>query len=649
MSLRGWMNKFIDNLRGSWGTSSGLEDQPSRAFTSENLKFFRGRVTTRDGFGVTGLTSAGDIRMMYNWVAAGINKLVMQDGPNVYLIDLPGLTSSTLYTTGGTGTFVVAEAGLALYFAVFDSNVLGTSEVEITNTNIAGLPADIAFPFPPVALPVVTRTGAGLCTVGLHHIAYIIQTRTGFVGRPGPANADGSLISFGFAITAANGPSALNVAISNPGGNPNNEWLTAYVIMTRVDNYAAWFFVPGASIAIPLGGAFTVNIPVSITDEDLAAFGTDALPNFNLITRPSSGSFFLKPSFVCAYGARMVYVVNDTLYISDISAYQQLAADLNTIQSPGRKHISTVFPMRGVLYMVGDNWTYSTVDNAGYPRTWAAPQEVSSNVGTPAPYGVGWRSGGDYAWVAHESGLYLFNGMYSKLPVSYRNANIWSRINWAVAYHIQVRDYPLLHQVWVLVALDANTTPSHILMWDYTNGFDPLAGVMDTDKVDFSLYYLTAHGDISSIALVKDPTTNRSTMWLGPTTGGNHLLKQSHGDPGTPGATTDDGARIHSVWESGYCLTNAEKPAKVNRFWSYFFSVRGNGSMTVTIYNKDRTRNIVATAIVLATSPGKEYQRKAEMQSENISIRLETGSSVAGEWFDISDMNIYWKPWITNR
>lgn len=585
---------------------------------------------------------------MHNWVAAGINKLVIQFGVNVGLIDIPTLTvGSFIYTvTGANSILSVAEAGLALYFATFDVNGLGTSLVEIINTNLIGHPADLAFDDPPTFVPTISRyVPPGKCTVGTHKFAYVVQTRTGFVGRPGPVDGSFKLIDVSFPITTANGPSKLKFEITFSTSYPA-DWETIFVIMTRVDNFAQWFFVPGASAPLP-GGGGTLDIDINITDEDLA-LAVDANPNFFFITQ-SLGN--ITPSVVCTYGARMVYVVNDTLYISDISAYQQLTPDLNTIQAPGRRRIWSVFPLRGVLYMVGDNWTYSTVDNTGYPRTWAAPQEVSSNIGSPAPYGVGWRTASDYAWVAHESGLYLFNGMYSKLPISYRNAAIWARINWTVAYRIQVRDYPLLHQVWVLVPLDASTFGSHILVWDYTNGFDPLAGVMDTDKVDFSLYYLAGGTTISSIELVKDSSVNRSSMWAGPTVGGAsvHVLQQSLGNPGTPGHTTDDGAAIHAVWESGFCLTSAEKPSKVIRFWAYFFSVRGNGNLVVTIYNKDRTRSVVTAPIVLATAPGKEPERKGEMQSENISIRLETGSSVAGEWFDVSDMNVYWKPWITNR
>jgi hypothetical protein len=625
MSLATFAHKVIANLRGAWSLVDGRESSPERGFIAENVQFSPNSVKSREPF-VSALAVTSKVTAMYNWIAGGINRLVYQEGSTVKLWDLAS-TFTTLFTLTGR-TFSVAEAGNRLFFCGFDNNGLASQSVKVVSPLTLGSPADDAFAAPWTATLNATDFGAGDTTAGLHKFAYIVETRSGFVGQPSPTPGN---VFTPNSFTVTGGTRTVQLSVTN---NIPVDAAFVQFIMTRSDNPNKWYFIPGATVAVP-GGAvgWTVAVNVSISDSDLAATAQEATDNFLLLARQSGGGGSpISPNFLLPYGRRLVYCSDTKLYISDVNAFQNLAEDRNTVQSPGQRHITTAFTLRGVLYFLGDRWTSSIADNGDFPRTWEPPQEVAA-IGTSAPYGVECRSAGDYAWVASESGLYLFNGQYTSLPISYRNTDIWNRINWAAAPFIQVKDDYVNHKVYVLAPLDSNTEPSHLLVWDYTNG-------LEVDTVDFSLWYIGSR-TLSSIAMVKDFTSGRSTMWVGPSGAGN-IVKY------TAGGHTDDGATaIHSIWETGAVLSTSERPAHMTRFWQYFVKIRGAGTLLLKVYSKDRVRNISLLNVTLATAPGKEIQRKGEMQSENISIRFETNA--VGEYFDLEGLEVFYKPWTTVR
>jgi hypothetical protein len=398
--------------------------------------------------------------------------------------------------------------------------------------------------------------------------------------------------------------------------------------MTRSDNLNRWYFVPGASIAVPPGATnWTTGVNIDISDGDLAALATLADENFNYLSQDWIGNGPFSPSVLIPYARRMVYIVRDKAYVSEIDDFQVLTEDQHVIQVPGQRALVTGFQLRGVLYLLGAGFTYATVDNSDVPVLWGAPNLVSGALGTSAPLGVEWRTAGDYAWVANEAGLWLFNGQYSDKPITYLNYDQWKRINWTVPCTVQVRDDFVNQRVHVIAALDAATEPSHKFIIDYSRGMRP-------DTVDFAVDDF-AFGQFSSIGVVQEPSTGKSSVWVGPVAAGAVLREDLN-------ATDDDGSSITSEYETGAVLTTSDPAKRTNRFGGLDLDVAGTGAMEVTVNGTGRIKSERLRDVSLESDPSMPVQRACNLTSSNASIHVK---SSGGKW-SLERLTVYHKPWV---
>lgn len=626
MSLRGWIEKEVSDPRGSWTRLDGVRARPNRAFISRNVRFEPGRVKSRDGF-VAGVSVTGKVSSIYDWsTALGFGYVLFFEDGTVMAINKATDVIASMYPQAGRG-MVVAEAGDEAYIATYGSDGLGTGQVRISQPSIGIGTTDTAFAAPWVEVPVITDIGPGEVTQGVHKFAYIIQTRTGFTGQPGPKPGDVfSPVSF----TVAAGGRTVNMAITVTV--PANASFL-YPIMTRADNPDRWYFVP--DIAIPLSpGATTITIPISISDERLADSAEEANEHFDAITATVANVGPFYPSSVFNYGKRLAYIVVDKVYFSDPDDFQFITEDRNVIQLPGKKRIVAGGQLRGSAYLLGSQSTYEVADNGDFPSTWAPANEVSSSIGAVNPESIEWRTAGDYWWVVSRSGVYLFDGRYANKPISYFQSTDWARINWAAADRIKIRDHVTRQEVYVAVPLDGATEPTHTMCWSYARG-------MTFDEVDYSLddYNTgTAFGRFGGLGIVKNPTTLLEELWITPVQAAT-IRKQS------AGAIDDAGATIAAEWESGFVLGGAGRK-KISRFGGIDCSVVGGGILTVTVYGPDRVRS-TQFGIALSSSPSEDILTKIDLTEEDISVRF-SAIDIA-EHFDLSSFVAYHKPYSTGR
>jgi hypothetical protein len=218
---------------------------------------------------------------------------------------------------------------------------------------------------------------------------------------------------------------------------------------------------------------------VSISDDDLAG-GVDAVAYQNLLTADVNGLAPFRPASIFPYSSRLAYVTRDgagfpVVYFSDPDNYQQITANQHGVYLPGNLIVNTGRALRGVAYMFGPHWTYSTSDTGGTPTTWAKPQLVDGSIGTLSPNGVADNPAQGFLWVADESGLYLFEGgQYPSRPISYYQQPDWDRINWGGApTAVKVIDNKSKKRVEVQAPIDGSLVPNARLVWDYTEGVDP--------------------------------------------------------------------------------------------------------------------------------------------------------------------------------
>jgi hypothetical protein len=587
-----------------------------------------GRIVSRDGFSA-GVAVAGKTTSLHDWITSGFGIVIFYEGVLVRALNKATSVISTLYTLAGRAA-VVAEAGNNAFISVFGTDGLGAGQARIYQPSVSATTVDKAFSPPLTALPVITDITAGLVSQGEHKFAYIMETRTGFVGKPSPQPSN---IFSPTSFTVSAGGRVLNMAITV---TIPADGAFIHPIMTRVENPDRWYFVPDAQVAVT-PGATTVNALINISDEMLADGAEEVNDQFGdlfeSLSQRVDGTGPFNPSVVFTYGTRMAWIVDNKVYFSDPKDYQYVTEDQHVVQTAGKRRIITGCQLRGSAYLFGTQWTYSVDDNGDLPATWADATEVSGAIGTPAPLGIEWRTAGDYIWVVARSGLYVFNGQYPLRPISYYNAE-WDRINWAAAYAIQIRDRYTAQEVYVAVPLDNATEATHTFCWSYARGLTP-------EDVDFSLDdYNTgsSSGRFGSLGLVQDPTSLENQLWIGPLASGNIRVQDSQ-------ETTDAGATVANVWESGFVLGGAGRK-KLSRFGGIDVSVVGAGLLDVTIYGPDRLRN-TNFPVSMTSAPGEDPEVKFDMTEEDVSARF--AAEDFGESMDVSSFVVYHKPYATNR
>lgn len=590
-----------------------------------NVRFELNRVKPRDGF-TNDFAVSGKVTSFYHWVtndnAVEVNRIVyMEGGSAVKMRNVVDGSTVSLFSQSGRSAFPV-EAGSRLYIPVVQTTGIATSQARVVNALIGGTPADVAFAGPMTVAPVVTEAGAGNCTAGDHLFGYVIETRTGFTGKPGPYS--GSVFTpVTFTVT---GDKTLNMAVT---ATMPADAAYLHPIMTRKDNPDRWYFVPDASVAVPGGALWTANMTINISDETLADSAEECSENFDLLTQDTSGTGPFNPFKIVPVGQRMMYLTPQTAYISDQKDYQYLTQIEHSIQLPGQKLIVTGFPMRGNVYLLGPSWTYGFSMSDERPRFWGDPEVVSGSIGTTGTNCVCWATGGDYAWVANPSGLYRFDGQYDELPISYMNDPEWKRINWGAPYAVQIVDDTVQQRVYVSAPLDGATEPTHILVWDYSRGFS-------WKDVDFSLDSLpVAH---SSIGMVRDRATGKLALWAGPAAAGNMMRQQE-------GLHSDLGGAIRQTYETSFLVPAGAKWKHVKMGYLEAL-VTGAGDLGVTVYGKNRRYSEVLDSIPLEVDPDGDPYVPADFNDENMTVRFEL--NVAGSYFDLSTLTGYFVNWMQN-
>ncbi len=614
-----------------FGGSEDLLDDTTvpmnKALVSQNITYARGLVATRLGF-QQAFNAADPITALFNWISSLGNLLFWYrtSDNSIQFINITSPIQSTAIAgnlLGVGATF--AEAGARLYCSFFTATGLGASGARVITEQSAVIVNDLAFS-PPITYnpgpPIEPTTGT--ITPGVHNLGYQIEFRSGFVGRPSPdigGAGPPSISTFNPVQFTASGGANLAWSLSTtwPVGAVN-----VYMIMTTVSGPAQWFQVPGAVQAVVGGVLSTITFVVDISDELLFADGIDVSNSLLLITQTVGGTPPFFPSRTLAHGNRMVYVLSlpdnngnlaGALLVSNQGAYQEVTADLSLIQLPGQRDIVTAMSLDGTLYIIGPQWVYRTIDNGGDPVNWPSPFLVDGRRGTLSIRGAEVSPSGTYGWIAAQDGLYYFAGRFPALPISYYQQPIWDRINWAAGQVVQIKDDPTIKTVYVMVPLDTDTTPTLILAWDYTLGFDP-------DSANFSVVSLR-NFSMGAMEIVQNTwlgqqvgNAKRKELCIASSNSGLPLLRRNSIVDLYP--YRDNSQPIQSLYESSL-YPHQGTPGEVYQHHGADYRISGRGSITITAWQIDHAQSFVEMPIQLSPIPGQIIHRGFDLISEGVS------------------------------
>jgi hypothetical protein len=645
MSVRDFApGKEVLQPRGMWSAvAQKRKGNPERASFMQNGRINPGVAASRAGTSAV-TAAAGMVTGIFNWITPGsVNLVLFLDAGSLKSLIQGGAVTTLLATPPATRAPSFADLDIWTYIAGYDALGNGTMQVEIYD----GATLDKAFRAP-VTLTAATAVdgGPGQCTAGTHYIGFIYQNRSGFAGKPS-SSIGGAPISV--SITA--GLRKINISVTLPALADGGGNAALFLIMTRTDTPNTWYFMPTdpqtggvGDQPVPLNAAVTLNFVANLSDEDMAQSlaGDTANENFLLLTQDGAGNGPFNPSFVVAYGQRMCYGVGPLLYVSDINNPQHLTADQHVVTPPNKRNLGFAFPLPGStdLYLTGDRWTSRITDNSDVPATWAQPFKVSDSLGAPFPACVCYRTGGNYAWIVTEAGVYYFDGTYGEKPITYLVSDLWKRVNWPLAYAIEIADDVNGLKLYVAVPMDGNSEPNAMFCIDYQNG-------MTFDEVDISLDLFTPTF-FSSIGIVKELATGQSNLWIGPSLAGNiaHLDATTH---------NDQGAAIDSFWESGLVRGKNEWNSRMIRVGNLDIWIRGLGTLLLTLFGPDKVQSVTAqlmgnsgVPMALTPAPGTMGQAKFDLSKvENYTVRVETNA--VDSWWELSGFTGYSKADLFNR
>jgi len=454
------------------------------------------------------------------------------------------------------------------------------------------------------------------------------------------------------------------------------------LIATTTTNPNKWFYVPpatGNSTSI-VNQDVPYNTPTTLTfifdcDDPTLEQGDSAANQFFVFSQAADGTGPFNPNFVVAYGQRMCYGVGTVMYASDINQPQQIAPDRNAVTMPNQRYIGAAWtlPNGTDMFLSGATWTGRVTDNSDIPATWSEPVSVSNSLGAAFMNCVCPKTRGGWVWIATESGIYLFNGLYAEKPITWLINDVWvgnqppratdpPKVNWAAANIISMADNIKEMRLYVAVALGSATEATHTIVIDYQNCAD--APVFDQVEITIDKFNRASFG---GVGLVVEEPTKLTNCWIGPPTGGGAIVKYFDGYVND----ADNLVPIDWFWETGLIRTAGELKTAMMRVGAVDLWLHGNsdnaggydangnwvdGDLAVTVYSPDRQQSISpALCIVkntparLTQDPGVTYQTADFSMSniENCTIRI--GSNKLNCWAEISALMPYYKHDLSNR
>lgn len=433
----------------------------------------------------------------------------------------------------------------------------------------------------------------GVVETGTHLFAVAFETESGHITAPGPPI---------FAAVAADGAHKIDLSGIPTGGSTV---VKRYLLATKAietynydqDGYEL-FFIPNGEIGNNVDTTKTVDF------FDAALVDSANYLKENLSTIPAGVG-------IGAFRSRMIIWGENTyesyIRISNAGEPESFSGTegfiaVDVTEAGG---IKTCYEFRDCLYICKSLRTYQTQDNNENPATWQVTT-IDKGVGTEI-YGAAMildakGSNTDAALIAARSGLFLFTGIYEKPELSWKIEALWKRINQNEFHQVQVCLDPIGKNIFVLVPLDAATTPSHIFYANYSLGLTP-------DKIRWAIWTLAPTP--KSIILSVNYTTSVVNLNYATTTGIYEMKS---------GLTNDASTAIDCLVR--HAFLDYSGIGAVNHYHAIRLHIVGTGNLVPTLYSQDYAQSQTLNSVALSTTPGKEYTIRCDLTSERMSLKL---------------------------
>src|SRR3990167_1115122 len=507
------------------------------------------------------------------------------------LTEAAGVITSVAITTRGNGYQVKAANAVTG----------GTGAGATFTTTILAAARPAAGVKPTSGVTAATSGTAGNVEAGLHLIRVVYETDSGFITQ---GNAT---------PTQYTAPGAFKIDLTNiplgPAGTAKRHILATKIITNysgRPDDYE-FFFVPSGEIA----DNTTTTLTINFFDNDLVASGDYLLDQAETIAAMV---------YVNSYQGSMIGGGEDNLEsvvrVSKPGEPESFSSiDGFLLANPGDagEGVKNGIEYRDLYFIHKGQRTYITKNNGAEPATWDV-NLVDNAIGTEC-YGASIVVDSlgntlDRFIIADRAGLALYDGSFKDKQLSWKIEDTWNRINKQYFNQIKVCIDPVRKLIHVNVPLDSATEPSHVLTFDYKNGLDP-ANI----RCGIDLYQKKP----TSIFITNNRAANDLTPQLefGSSEHNVYIQKDSN--------ASDDGSAINSYGETAKLYLSDD--GVVNHYGKVQLRVKGSGNLSLTLNGLDDVITSSLGNIALAVSPGKEYFKLANLQSEKCSVKFQQNTT----------------------
>jgi len=288
--------------------------------------------------------------------------------------------------------------------------------------------------------------------------------------------------------------------------------------------------------------------------------------------------------------------------------------------------VKNCFGFDPLLIIQKSNRTYWTQDNSDVASTWPV-KGLDDAIGTE-PHGVAQIL--DYGHklegiviTAHQTGLRVFNGNFSSVPLTYNIDDLWARITKLAINTIEVVIDADNYELFAAIPLDGATTPSHILYGNFNEG-------LSSETVKWDLW--TFPRAPQTILIDIDNTSKKTILKFGSLAGNIYKLDESQ--------LSDFGTAIDSWIETA--LLPGDNDDSVLHFTGVRVRANGSGILGVTVRGLDNALSATGESITLASASGKGLFSGFNFTSERASVKLRVFNS--GDFYKLTKASIYVAP-----
>lgn len=608
----------IENVKGLFGRGAYNDTVPfDHLINGLNTITIGREIKTRDGF-IKGVIIP-NARRSWEYKRTG-------EASRMLVLD----SSGRLYdTTLSLVTPILTIGAMTDFSAISQYN-----RAYITPHNgVSGLPGDVVYVYngstcraacgvaPSSGFTVAISATPGNVESGIHILAVCFETDSGFITAPGQfrnITVDGTTkIDITAIPLGPTGTSARRIVATRA--------IQANVYTGDLQGYEL-FFVPNGRIADNTSTSLTVNF----YDADLqtsADYTFDQLSSIPAVVN------------ICNYGTKLVYISTDTdkslAYVSKNGEPESVNANAGfLLADPSETEgLKSGVEYRDSLYLTKGSQLYSTRDNNYDPSTWTVAtvdKGIGASVFSLSSIQDKKGANQDFFVLGDESGLYLFNGTIVRPELSYKILNWWQRINKAYFNTVQIIIDTKKFLIYVLAPLDSATSPSSVMVGDYTEG-------MDYKNIRWHIWEFNASAFAPRSMTVSINNTTKLTYLRLAGYAGN-IYDQ------TVGELNDDNFAIQSFMQVGLQYIES---SWVHHCAGIGLRVRGSGNLSLDLYDEDNNQlGSTLVTVTLAATPGREYFRHANVNNEKISVRI--GTNAASKWFNLKQIILYLRPvWAT--